>query len=96
MEGAWRNITCLIPMMSGLVCYFFFEYGAGMAQYNLFNPNKFNPLAYDSTISLRIKGGHQTMFSFKNKSNMADACDSVPVRGLDVPPPTFSQFPVNK
>ena len=25
---------------------------------------------------------------------MADACDSVPVRGLDVPPPTFSQFPV--
>ena len=33
------------------------------------------------------------MFSFKNKSNMADACDSVPVRGLDIPPPTFSQFP---
>ena len=24
---------------------------------------------------------------------MADACDSVPVRGLDIPPPTFSQFP---
>ena len=74
------------------VCYFF-EYGASMVQYNLFNPNKFIPLAYDSTISFYIKGGHQTMFSFKNKSDMADACDSVPVRGLDVPPPTFSQFP---
>ena len=66
-----------------------------MAQQNLylFNPSKFNSLAYDSTITLLIKGSHQTMFSFKNKSNMADACDSVPVRGLDVPPPTFSQFP---
>ena len=65
-----------------------------MAQYNLFNPNKFIPLAYNSAISLLIKGGHQTMFSFKNKSNMADACDSVPVHGLDVPPPTFFSVPV--
>ena len=24
---------------------------------------------------------------------MANACDSVPVRRLDIPPPTFSQFP---
>ena len=32
------------PMMSGFVI--FFEYGASMVQYNLFNPNKFNPLAY--------------------------------------------------
>ena len=24
----------------------FFEYGASVVQYNLFNPNKFNPLAY--------------------------------------------------
>ena len=23
MERAWCNTTCLIPMMSGLVCYFF-------------------------------------------------------------------------
>ena len=25
MERAWRNTTCLIPMMSGLDCYFFFS-----------------------------------------------------------------------
>ena len=37
------------------VCYFF-EYGASMVQYNLFNPNKFNYLTYDGVITLSIKG----------------------------------------
>ena len=61
MERAWRNTTCLILMMSGLL---FFEYEASMAQYNLFNPNKFNSLAYDGAIPLLIKGDHETMVSF--------------------------------
>ena len=30
--------------------------------------------------------------SIKNKSNMADACDSVPLPRQDTPPPTFYQF----
>ena len=34
----------------------FFEYGASMVQYNLFNPNKFNYLTYDGVITLSIKG----------------------------------------
>ena len=46
----------------------FFEYGASMVQYNLFNPNKFNPLAYNSTISLLMKGGHQTTVCFHSKT----------------------------
>ena len=41
-------------MMSGFVT--FFEYGASMVQYNLFNPNKFNYLTYDGVITLSIKG----------------------------------------
>ena len=31
--------------------------------------------------------------SFKNKSDMADACDFIPIPRQDVPPPTFYQFP---
>ena len=75
MERAWRNIACLIPMMSGFVN--FFEYGASMAQYNLFNPNRFNPLAYDGAIPLLKKGGHETIFSFYQDVFMRVLCKTV-------------------